>query len=356
VFDSIGYSFLVATIIGLTGLLLWTGAGLVWRWRRDQQARNRILIEDALKHLYDCETAAPSGPRPPTLPSIAGRLQIPENRAAELMQTMQAQGLIQWKGEQFQLTPDGRTYALHIVRAHRLWERHLAEETGYGETSWHSQADQFEHELTPKETDELARRLGYPLLDPHGDPIPTQRGELASPRGQALTTLPPGKAGRITHLEDEPDAVYAQVVAEGFYPGLLVQMLDQSQQCVRVWAAGDEHRLAPIVAAAITVEPVAQPVMAAPSESMADLRPPDRGRIREISPRCRGSERRRLLDLGIVPGTLVTAELVSPSGDPTAYRIRDTLIALRREQASFIEIERLALDTAQAVHNGKASA
>lgn len=349
---SMGYLYLVATAVGLASLLLWPQWGLLWRWRRGQQARDRIRVEDTLKHLYLCETEA----RQPTLLSIAGRLQISENQAAELMQTMQTHGLVQLTGEQLQLTPDGRAYALHIVRAHRLWERHLADETGLGERRWHAQADQIEHALTPTDTDALAGRLGYPLQDPHGDPIPTMRGEIAGLRGQALTTLPPGKTARITHLEDEPEAVYAQLVAEGFYPGMLVQVLDQSQERVRVWAAGDEHLLAPIVAATIAVEPVAQPVAVAAAESLADLTPPDRGRIREISPRCRGAERHRFLDLGIVPGTVVAAELLSPSGDLTAYRIRDTLIALRREQASLISIERMPLETTLVANNGKVSA
>lgn len=52
-----------------------------------------------------------------------------------------------------------------------------------------------------------------------------------------------------------------------------------------------------------------------------------------------GSNRRRLMDLGILPGTRLQAELKSPLGDPVAYRVRDALIALRREQAKQIEIE-----------------
>lgn len=54
-----------------------------------------------------------------------------------------------------------------------------------------------------------------------------------------------------------------------------------------------------------------------------------------------GNNHLRLMDLGILPGTHIQAELVSPLGDPTAYRVRQTLIALRREQASHIEIERM---------------
>jgi len=54
---------------------------------------------------------------------------------------------------------------------------------------------------------------------------------------------------------------------------------------------------------------------------------------------CTGTNRRRLMDLGILPGTLLQAELKSPLGDPIAYRVREALIALRREQAREVEIE-----------------
>ena len=47
---------------------------------------------------------------------------------------------------------------------------------------------------------------------------------------------------------------------------------------------------------------------------------------------------RRMADLGLVPGTRVECELVSPSGDPVAYRIRGALIALRRQDARRVSI------------------
>jgi Fe2+ transport system protein FeoA len=54
------------------------------------------------------------------------------------------------------------------------------------------------------------------------------------------------------------------------------------------------------------------------------------------------------LDLGVLPGTVVHAEMQSPNGDPTAYRIRDALIALRAEQAEAIRIQRLPQPAAAA--------
>jgi ferrous iron transport protein B len=58
--------------------------------------------------------------------------------------------------------------------------------------------------------------------------------------------------------------------------------------------------------------------------------------------RADGLLRRRLLDLGFVPGTEITSTLISPMGDPRGYRIHDTVIALRQQEASLIVITRIA--------------
>jgi Fe2+ transport system protein FeoA len=55
--------------------------------------------------------------------------------------------------------------------------------------------------------------------------------------------------------------------------------------------------------------------------------------------RNQSTERRRLLDLGILPGTMIENVMASPLGDPVAYRVRNSVVALRREQAELIEIE-----------------
>ena len=48
--------------------------------------------------------------------------------------------------------------------------------------------------------------------------------------------------------------------------------------------------------------------------------------------------RRRLLDLGLVPGTAVSCTAVSPAGDPAAYLIRGAVIALRREDSDGVQL------------------
>lgn len=57
-----------------------------------------------------------------------------------------------------------------------------------------------------------------------------------------------------------------------------------------------------------------------------------------VSLNCEGAVRRRLLDLGIVAGTQIIPLLKSPSGDPTAFEIRGSIIALRKEDANLIEV------------------
>ena len=57
-----------------------------------------------------------------------------------------------------------------------------------------------------------------------------------------------------------------------------------------------------------------------------------------ISLNCENNLRRRLLDLGLVPNTNVTALFTSPFGNPVAYSVRGSIIALRKEDSKFIKI------------------
>jgi DtxR family Mn-dependent transcriptional regulator len=330
-------SLLVATLVMACLLaLFWPERGFFWRWQQAQQLTQRVLIEDALKHIYTFQMQGHC----PTVESIGGALNITTNQAADLLSQMEGRGLLQRDEGKLCLTSRGREYALQIIRAHRLWERYLADKTGFTQAEWHDHAHRYEHKLSRDEIDALEAELGYPTHDPHGDPIPTANGEVVSHGGRPLIEMPLHEMLRIVHLEDEPGAVYAQLVAEGLHPGMPVQLLEISPQRVQFWADGDEHLLAPIVAANISVIPLpkTQEVEASPGERLSSLGPGARGTVVRISHACRDAERRRLMDLGVLPGTLIQAEMISPSGDPTAYRVRDALIALRREQADLIYI------------------
>lgn len=316
--------------------LFWPRGGLVGRWNRGRELVARMRVEDALKHLYTAEL----GGRRPTLQSLAGALQVTLNGATEVVEELQGRELLAAAVPDMRLSAEGRSYALNVIRAHRLWEQHLAERTGVAEAEWHRRAERQEHFITPEQADRLSARLGHPRYDPHGDPIPTAEGEIAVGGARGLPSLEVNRAGRIVHVEDEPEAVYAQILAEGLYPGLAVRVLERTAQRVRFWANGGEHVLAPMVAENVSVipEPGVEAEEYPGGQRLSDLQSGDRGRVMRLSARCRGVERRRLMDLGLLPGTVVTAEMESPSGNCRAYRVRDALIALRQEQADLIQV------------------
>lgn len=335
---------LAALVVGLlllaaVAIVVWPRFGLLSRLGRMHRSSRRVQIEDTLKYLYEAEIED----RPVSLEGLAGMLAISMDRAARLLETAEQRGLIRWDGPALRLTDDGRDYALHVLRAHRLWERHLADRTGYAAADWHGLAERYEHTLSPQDVRALSADLGHPTYDPHGDPIPTAEGYLRAHNGFALSAAPVGDPLRIAHLEDEPEAVFAQLVAEGLRPGMHVHVIEQRPERVRFRTEAGEHVLAPMLAANITVVPApeAPDVEADPAFRLADLALGEHARIVRLSGACRGAERRRLLDLGLTPGTVVEVALQRSGRETTAYRIRGALIALRREQAARILIERV---------------
>jgi len=211
------------------------------------------------------------------------------------------------------------------------------------EGEWHQRAERQEHLLTPQETEALAARLGHPTHDPHGDAIPKPDGALEGEPGRSLNSVPPQTPALITHLEDEPDTVYRQLLATGLRPGMKAFVIEKSPTRIRFWADGNEHVLAPVLAENVSIRllPEFRTEELIEEEFLSGLKPGAPTRVIGLSPACRGAERRRLLDLGFVPGTQVEVEMVSPGGDPTAYRVRDTVVALRREQANLIRVSSL---------------
>jgi DtxR family Mn-dependent transcriptional regulator len=118
-------------------------------------------------------------------------------------------------------------------------------------------------------------------------------------------------------------------------------IMEKTPHRIRFWADGIEQVVAPIVANTISAVPLpeARTCELLAEEYLSGLAPGRPARILGLTQACRGAERRRLLDLGFVPGTTVEVDMVSPGGDPTAYRLRGTVVALRRSQAGLVRIE-----------------
>ena len=233
--------------------------------------------------------------------------------------------------------------ALHVVRAHRLWEVYLAEELGMPLDRVHVEAERQEHRLNRQQLDRLSAAMGHPDVDPHGDPIPAAEGPIPEAPGTALTAWPISTPARIVHLEDEPPLAFAELTAEGLRLGQHVRVIERTPARIVLSDGENEYRLSPMLAAnvhvaATTTEPRAAlegvvPLSNLPSGATAD--------IVALDPSFRGFARRRLLDLGFTPGARVRSELATFSGDPRAYRLRGTTIALRREQSDRVLVKAL---------------
>jgi DtxR family Mn-dependent transcriptional regulator len=76
------------------------------------------------------------------------------------------------------LTTSGSKMALNIVRRHRIWETYLANELGFGWDEVHEIAEELEHIKNDKLIKKLSEKLGHPNFDPHGDPIPDEKGKI----------------------------------------------------------------------------------------------------------------------------------------------------------------------------------
>lgn len=328
-------------LVAVSAVVLWPRWGLVARVRRLRRLNERVRLEDALKHAYMCERRGGHC----TLESLAGRLEISTAKAAAILSHMAHLGLVDVGGEEPALTGDGRASALRIVRTHRLWERYLADRTGLPATEWHDEAERMEHTLSEAETDALESRLGHPRWDPHGDPIPTAAGEIPPVRGEALSGIRAGDTVEILHLEDEPREIYDMLLAHRLAPGDVVDVVGRSDRTLRLRTDGRDWDLDAVVARNVTVQRL--PADRRPREARAtllDAAPGQAVRVVSMSSACQGAQRRRMLDLGVVRGTVIVPELVSMSGDPVAYRIRGALIALRREQASWVSVEPVPSD------------
>lgn len=71
--------------------------------------------------------------------------------------------------------------------------------------------------------------------------------------------------------------------------------------------------------------------------SLNDMTIGEKGSV--VNLKTKGSMRRRLQDIGLVIGSKVKCVLISPGGDPIAYRIKGAVIALRSEDAKNIICE-----------------
>ena len=332
------YALILFFIIsGVLYVLFRPDKGWFWIIKNNFKSNEKIVTEDILKQLYHFEN---SGNKVDTK-TLLQVLDFNNNQIIEVVKKMTINDLIYFESDVLKLTNAGRDYALRIVRIHRLWERYLADKTGFSKEEWHDRAEMMEHKLNHDETNTLAAHLGNPKFDPHGDPIPTKTGKVAEVHGVELPLLPVNTIGRITHIEDEPEIIYKQILAENIHMGSLIRVVENNATRIVFLSEGEEFRLAPIVAANLTVAPIEKEVVIEDNIArLSSLKEDETAIITGISKESRGESRRRLLDLGFVKGATIKIDLINPLGEPNAYLIKGTSIALRKDQAAKILIKK----------------
>ncbi len=157
-----------ATFFYLLAVFVAPQRGLLFKWYRKYQLRRRIQLEDILKRLFQRQEQANEPLEAATLTREMGIHPL------QLRRRLRAMRQLGWLTPTQHLTEAGRAEALRLVRAHRLWETYLADKIGLHHEQVHDEAEHYEHLLSEELLDEVDKTLGFPDLDPHGEPIPSK--------------------------------------------------------------------------------------------------------------------------------------------------------------------------------------
>jgi len=135
---------------------------------------------------------------------LAEKLQTKAASVTDMMKKLDSKKLLHYKPYYgFSLSTEGKKIALSIIRRHRLWEYFLSEKLKFGWDEVHLIAEELEHVSSKKLTDRLDEYLGYPPFDPHGDPIPDNKGKLRNVKKISLDQLPMGHLSEVCQVTNQ---------------------------------------------------------------------------------------------------------------------------------------------------------
>lgn len=192
--------------------------------------------------------------------AISEQLGVSDATATMMFKDFAAAGWVEhvpYRG--VRLTPLGERKAIEVVRHHRLLELYLARELGYSWDKVHAEADKLEHVISEEFEDKLDELLGFPTVDPHGDPIPRKDGTITVRTGRTLSQLKDGEVARVLRVSDQDPEKLCYLGQLGLYPDTQVQVIGRAPfgGPLRVYVGEDseqiEHMLGPELAAEIVV-------------------------------------------------------------------------------------------------------
>lgn len=185
-------------------------------------------VEDYLKSVLLEEQR-----RPDALVStgrIAEMLEVAPGTVTAMIKTLAESGLVEYEPYSgVRLTSAGRQLATHVVRRHRLVELFLVEVLGMGWGEVHDEAERLEHAVSDRIIERMDEMLGYPAVDPHGDPIPTAQGDVEEPKLDDLLSCPMDTPLRIARVRDQSTEFLRLAEEKGLTLGSLVTVRERSE-------------------------------------------------------------------------------------------------------------------------------
>jgi DtxR family Mn-dependent transcriptional regulator len=126
------------------------------------------------------------------------------------------------------LTPEGEQAALEVLRHHRLLEHFLHKTLGFSWDQVHEEADRLEHVISEEFEERLARVLGNPTHDPHGDPIPTRDLQMPTYSTLCLAELQMGQHAVVRRVGDKNPGLLRYFAEIGVVPGAHFDVIQYS--------------------------------------------------------------------------------------------------------------------------------
>ncbi len=182
-----------------------------------------VTVENYLKHLYLKQQEAGTDLVP--MGQLANAMGVVPGTATTMVKALADSGLVAYEPRGgVRLTRGGEQLALHVLRRHRLVELLLVKVLGLDWSEVHDEAEELEHAISDKVLDRIDALLGHPETDPHGDPIPSPKGKVASVRLSSLADAAVGRPLRIARVVDQ-SAEFLQFANRcGLTPGVGVKI------------------------------------------------------------------------------------------------------------------------------------
>jgi len=331
---------------------------------------NREDLSDSMEMYLVTIVRLREGDQPVPLSQLASALMVTSVSVNEMCRKLQDNGLLvyrPYKGAS--LTEEGERLANRTLRRHRLWEVFLVEKLNFDGQQADAIACDLEHATGQDVIDRLDDFLGQPAVNPRGLPIPKADSSASQPSTIPLDQLPVGKPGQVQTCPVE-DPAQAFLESHGIRPGMKVTLIAKARDNVLVEVDGIQVVLSTGLAQVLSVIPdyfsegvssIETQINPNKEEGMTsqqserskneklnkvehirlnDLKKGQRAIIIQVG--GKGAVKRRMMDMGIVPGSTISIVRVAPLGDPIEYLVKGYSLSLRRSEAREILVEVVA--------------